>query len=50
MTMKKIFLIAFVFCLSIIKAAEINYEVSMSEPHTHYFEIKMEIIQDLQNV
>jgi predicted metalloprotease with PDZ domain len=42
--MKKIFLIAFIFCFSIIKASEINYEVSMSEPHTHYFEVKMNVL------
>lgn len=27
-----------------LNAANINYEVSMSEPHTHYFEVKMTII------
>ena len=42
--MKKIFLIAFIFCFSIIKATEVNYEVAMSEPHTHYFEVKMNVL------
>jgi len=42
--MKKTLLIAFIFCFSMIKAAEINYEVAMSEPHTHYFEVKMNVL------
>lgn len=28
----------------LITASTVNYEVSMSEPHTHYFEVKMNII------
>ncbi|MBW6484252.1 MAG: hypothetical protein K0B10_14490 [Vicingaceae bacterium] len=28
----------------LLSASSINYEVSMSEPHTHYFEVKMTII------
>ncbi|PIZ06520.1 MAG: hypothetical protein COY57_01525, partial [Flavobacteriales bacterium CG_4_10_14_0_8_um_filter_32_5] len=28
----------------LLRASSINYEVSMSEPHTHYFEVKMTII------
>lgn len=38
-----LFILSF-FTLSFISASEINYEVSMPEPHTHYFEVKMEII------
>lgn len=31
----------------LLRASSVNYEVSMSEPHTHYFEVKM-IISDYQ--
>ena len=37
-----LFILSF-FTLSFISATEINYKVSMPEPHTHYFEVKMEI-------
>tara|TARA_R110001592_G_scaffold148165_3_gene372863 strand:- start:1802 stop:3550 length:1749 start_codon:yes stop_codon:yes gene_type:complete len=36
-------LILSLFTLSFISASEINYEVSMPEPHTHYFQVTMEI-------
>jgi predicted metalloprotease with PDZ domain len=41
--MKITLLILSFFTLSFISASEINYEVSMPEPHTHYFQVKMEI-------
>ncbi|MCB9360058.1 MAG: M61 family metallopeptidase [Flavobacteriales bacterium] len=37
-----LFILSF-FTLSFISGSEINYEVSMPEPHTHYFQVKMEI-------
>lgn len=33
-----------IFITLITSAANINYEVSMPEPHTHYYEIKMNVI------
>lgn len=41
--MKLTLLILSIFSLSFINATEITYEVSMPEPHTHYFEVKMDI-------
>lgn len=37
-----LFILSF-FSLSFISGSEINYEISMPEPHTHYFQVKMEI-------
>jgi predicted metalloprotease with PDZ domain len=42
--MKKIILIALIISSSFLRASEINYEVSMSQPHTHYFEVKMNVV------
>lgn len=42
--MKQLFLIALIFCATFLSATEINYEVSMSEPHTHYYEVNMNVL------
>jgi predicted metalloprotease with PDZ domain len=41
--MKKLLLIIFILSNIILHAAQISYEVSMPEPHTHYFEVKMHV-------
>ncbi len=33
----------FLFILSFTQAANINYKLTMSEPHTHYYEVHMTI-------
>ncbi|PKP46773.1 MAG: peptidase M61 [Bacteroidetes bacterium HGW-Bacteroidetes-12] len=42
----KVYLTVFILLIfnAFLNATNINYEVSMSEPHTHYFEVKMIII------
>lgn len=47
----KSFIIAIVTLLLFIPtyAASVDYEVSMSEPHTHYFEVKMIIKNPIEN-
>lgn len=42
--MKNILAIALIFCISLLNAANINYKVSMSQPHTHYFEVEMNVL------
>jgi predicted metalloprotease with PDZ domain len=41
--MKNILLITFLFFSFILHSANISYEVSMPEPHTHYFQVKMSV-------
>lgn len=41
--MKKILLTLLILPSILLQAASINYEVSMPEPHTHYFNVKMEV-------
>lgn len=41
--MKKLILLVFVLSSVILHSQEISYEVSMPEPHTHYFEVKMNV-------
>lgn len=41
--MKKTLLALLITMTSILNAANISYEVSMPQPHTHYYEIKMKV-------
>ncbi|MDF1671901.1 MAG: PDZ domain-containing protein [Vicingaceae bacterium] len=41
--MKKLLLLFFVLSSFILHSQQISYEVSMPEPHTHYFEVKMNV-------
>lgn len=41
--MKKLLLLFFVLSSFILHSQEISYEVSMPEPHTHYYEVKMNV-------
>lgn len=41
--MKNLLLLVFILSSVILYSAEISYEVSMPEPHTHYFEVKMNV-------
>lgn len=41
--MKKLLLLFFALSSFILYSQEISYEVSMPEPHTHYFEVKMNV-------
>lgn len=41
--MKKLILLVFVLSSFILHSAEISYKVAMSQPHTHYFEVSMNI-------
>jgi len=41
--MKKLLLLFFVLSSFILYSQEISYEISMPEPHTHYFEVKMNV-------
>jgi len=41
--MKKTLLSLFILCCFYLKGAEVNYEVAMNQPHTHYYEVKMNV-------
>ncbi len=41
--MKKLILLIFILSSLILQSAEISYTISMPEPHTHYFEVEMNI-------
>ncbi|MCB0400503.1 MAG: M61 family metallopeptidase [Flavobacteriales bacterium] len=41
--MKKLLLLIFVLSSLILHSAEISYKISMPEPHTHYFEVIMNV-------
>jgi len=42
--MKYLFTLSFVLIAYLGKSANINYEVAMSKPYTHYYEVKMTVI------
>lgn len=41
--MKQLLTILFIFSCFILQSATISYEVSMPEPHTHYYNVKMSV-------
>jgi len=41
--MRKLLFILLLFTANLFQAANISYEVSMPEPHTHYFNVKMNV-------
>ena len=47
--MKKIFFILFFIPTALLQAANISYAVSMPEPHTHYFNVKMNVTDYQKN-
>lgn len=36
------------FCLLSARAAQVDYKLAMSEPHTHYFEVEMKVVDVIQ--
>ena len=41
--MKHFLLLLFIIFTLLLQATNISYEVSMSAPHTHYYEVKMSV-------